>query len=469
MAQYIKPANIFGRIGTGVGRGMAEQIPKEIEHARKNAGLQEYLKDTEKRNPQENLAALHSIYGLQPEDRKQFQELQRYQAKADAFNNQNFGNPGTSANIPPRGNSPPSNFAPPQGAPGTASVPPNVAPPGMPPSTNQTPPSPGAPSPSITSPELAAVIQRGYKYPQPEELEQKAQQEWRTKGPGFFNNNIDEARKYVGSQEKQRLKSFLSDVEQQERLSKVQEEVKAQLQAKRKRLGAEDLGGDLYNEIEKKALLAAKPKEFGGRGLTEQQAADEYGKVLDEAAKNFNKLKSVGGWAVVGRPAEQTLNTFRGLRNFAEEKDKQDGSFAWTENAAQSAIADTQISPGMAYANFQPVSNVPELNQTLKNLNLRKIATDEGTYVESFAKGPTLEVAPALANLVQKYPNASPLAIAYELEKKGFDGSEFLKYLTSHPELNLKEHQKRQAGTPLSAPGVFPLNDWWLSSFTGIK
>ena len=40
MAQYIKNANIFGRIGTGIGKGVNEQLPKEVEHQRFRSGLQ---------------------------------------------------------------------------------------------------------------------------------------------------------------------------------------------------------------------------------------------------------------------------------------------------------------------------------------------------------------------------------------------------------------------------------------------
>ena len=35
----VKPANIFGRIGSGIGKGLAEQLPKEIERGRLASGL----------------------------------------------------------------------------------------------------------------------------------------------------------------------------------------------------------------------------------------------------------------------------------------------------------------------------------------------------------------------------------------------------------------------------------------------
>lgn len=41
MAQYIKNASLFGRIGTNLGKGLAEQLPKEVERGRLSAGLKD--------------------------------------------------------------------------------------------------------------------------------------------------------------------------------------------------------------------------------------------------------------------------------------------------------------------------------------------------------------------------------------------------------------------------------------------
>ena len=41
MAQLIKQGNIFGRIGSGIGKGLAEQVPKEIERGRLSSALKE--------------------------------------------------------------------------------------------------------------------------------------------------------------------------------------------------------------------------------------------------------------------------------------------------------------------------------------------------------------------------------------------------------------------------------------------
>ena len=38
MAQEIKNANIWGRVGTEIGKGLSEQVPKEIERIRGTTG-----------------------------------------------------------------------------------------------------------------------------------------------------------------------------------------------------------------------------------------------------------------------------------------------------------------------------------------------------------------------------------------------------------------------------------------------
>ena len=78
----------------------------------------------------------------------------------------------------------------------------------------------------------------------------------------------------------------------------------------------------------------------------------------------------------------------------------------------------------------------------------------------------TLQIAPRLADsLGQK---GSPLAVAYELEKKGYDPGVWLEYIDKNRKnLKLSEAQGRQLDKPNSITGT--LNDWWLSSWSGIE
>jgi len=87
MAQRIKQANLWGRIGTGVGQGLAQQLPKEIEHQRHAAGLKELANNSEGLNPQQFLAKAAGTYGITPQEIQSFGELAKMQQTKNAYAN----------------------------------------------------------------------------------------------------------------------------------------------------------------------------------------------------------------------------------------------------------------------------------------------------------------------------------------------------------------------------------------------
>jgi hypothetical protein len=85
MAQYIKNANIFGRIGSGIGQGLAEQVPKEIERSRLASGLQSFEKEHGNLNPMQQLARLSAIPGVTPQMIQSFSELAKQNNIRNAY------------------------------------------------------------------------------------------------------------------------------------------------------------------------------------------------------------------------------------------------------------------------------------------------------------------------------------------------------------------------------------------------
>jgi hypothetical protein len=78
----------------------------------------------------------------------------------------------------------------------------------------------------------------------------------------------------------------------------------------------------------------------------------------------------------------------------------------------------------------------------------------------------TLEISKSLSKSLGK--TGSPLAVAYELQKKGYDPQIWLDYLTENAdELDLPPSQQRQLAKPDSFTGTW--GDWWLKSFTGVE
>jgi hypothetical protein len=87
MANYVKKANIFGRIGENLGKGLAEQIPKEVEHQRRKSDLQGLANDSDKGNlsPAQFLARAAGAYGSTPQTIQSFGELAKQQQLRKAY------------------------------------------------------------------------------------------------------------------------------------------------------------------------------------------------------------------------------------------------------------------------------------------------------------------------------------------------------------------------------------------------
>lgn len=94
MAQLIKNASIWGRLGTGIGEGLAEQAPKEIERSRLASGLKKFSENSSNRSPLENIAEYASIPGAlnNPQLTQTVGELAKHQGVRDSFRNNTLGN-----------------------------------------------------------------------------------------------------------------------------------------------------------------------------------------------------------------------------------------------------------------------------------------------------------------------------------------------------------------------------------------
>lgn len=91
MAQKISQGSIFGRIGSGVGRGLADQLPKEIERGRLSAGLKNFEQESGNLSPMQNLSRLASIPGAldHPQLIDAFSKLSRFENQKNAYANRN--------------------------------------------------------------------------------------------------------------------------------------------------------------------------------------------------------------------------------------------------------------------------------------------------------------------------------------------------------------------------------------------
>lgn len=88
----VKQPSIFGRIGTGIGKGLAEQLPKEMERGRLAQGLEKFEKEAGNLTPLQQATRLFSIPGITPQMVQVLPELIRQQRLRQSFTNR--GNEG---------------------------------------------------------------------------------------------------------------------------------------------------------------------------------------------------------------------------------------------------------------------------------------------------------------------------------------------------------------------------------------
>ena len=134
-------------------------------------------------------------------------------------------------------------------------------------------------------------------------------------------------------------------------------------------------------------------------------------------------------------------------------------------------IANHGLNPKFASSIGEPVHRYKELNDEIKSLpDIRHEIPDLKDIMKfpNFrdAKAKTQTISPKIAETLKKGGN--PLSAAYELEKKGYDPDEFLKYISENQEsLDYKPSQIERLSDQ-EGPMTF-LNDWWLKSWTGLK
>jgi len=87
MAQQIKQANIFGRIGTGLGRGLAEQLPKEVDRERLSSGLRSFEEEHQNLNTMQQIARLSAIPGITPQSIQSLSELAKVNNQGNFYKN----------------------------------------------------------------------------------------------------------------------------------------------------------------------------------------------------------------------------------------------------------------------------------------------------------------------------------------------------------------------------------------------
>lgn len=410
MAQYIQNADIFGRIGSGIGQGISESLPKEIERGRLAEGLQQLSKEKDL-TPFERFGRLASLPGSTPQIQQTGGELLRQQSYLDAVKNQ-YEDQKKNRDLK-----------------------------GTPNKDEFTKPLKGD-IPTLSTPEATAESYKTYIPPTEQEERQDAFENF-NRNPARYNYDFNEAlneRKAITSRNQEIQKAYQG---QETVAVNKEEKVKTALDNEASRLGiiprGEGVNFDpkLFQKFESKVLNSMLSKKDGGEGLTQEQAIKKYSGELDTQFRKYQDLKSLSPWSPVD--FNRRLNSIEKAFKTPEEK----------QVVFDTLISDYNVSPMYAAHKTYPIDkgSLPELEKTGK-----KIA---GVLLPSIGE-------PTYAKLKNQMGKTnSPLSIAYELERQGQDPRRFIKYLIDNNQ-DLEVWQNDQLSKNIN---MFDLKDRWLEAW----
>lgn len=415
----VKQPNIFGRIGSGIGQGLAEQFPKEMERGRLSQGLQNFEKESGNLTPLQQYTRLAAIPGITPQMIQALPEVLKQQNHAKALIDQSK-NQNEPTHFPVQNN----------------------------PNENQ-------PSSGLTTRPGIEATRKGFI---PKNYQQKLSRagELFNSNPQLYGNDPQKAIQAAEQEDAQEQSINQAYQQQRQGEQNIQNSVQSNLQNQSNLLNSK-VPPDVYSDIEQRAIKSILPKEEGGEGLTDQEAKIKYGKELDNISRDYSNLNSIGNWTL---PFQKTSEILRNL-NSSRKSFKERGDL---RNFADSLVSQNGLSNSKAYYLTYPSSDIPELNKTLSKIPdiNPKLTLREDIFERKhpYNQNEILhQISPKLAKDMGK--EGSPLSIAEELSSKGYDPAIFLNYLDENrKKLELSERQIDELAKPRN---FFPtLNDIWL-------
>lgn len=426
MAQEIRTQpTIFGALGKGLGQGLAESIPREIERSRLATGLQQ-LEQQKGLSPFQQFSRLAAIPGVveRPQLLQSASDLLRQQGMLQGLQQGNING---------------------QRQPNFSDIKPEAPAPGQPHQGLK----------SVTSVEGIEATRKPYipmTTPQKQQLALQLHQQ----NPGLYPdlqtalagaNQIDT--------ENQAINSALQGQRAGEK--DIQSTIKNELAERAEALGAkgENVPGNVLSDIQDQAI-----DELRKGKLTEKELASKYGKKLDSIAREYKALDTLGNWTLPLRNPVETRRSIQSIRNGFKERND-------LENLADTLTGVNDLSYGKSYFLAYPISEQKPVKSMIDSLPKLERMRFKNGYAEPLKNSDkTLEASQKLAPLL-KETDASPLSIAEELNAKGYDPDTWLDYVTKNQrKLNLSERQGRELTKPRN---WFPtLNDLWLFLGSGM-
>lgn len=300
--------------------------------------------------------------------------------------------------------------------------------------------------PTITNPEDVQRIIQGYVDPTQEQIINEAGQIYR-QNPMMFQGDPNLAVDYVQRKYDQQRKRVESARQRLQDTTELQDDVVNRLKNQVKELGA-NIPARAQSEYEQEAIDQLK------KGRTAEQVTRDIGKKIDEASRKYQQIESIGSRGLLTNNKE-SMATLRALqKDFKKRND--------LRNFSHSIQGDLKISPPVAWAISDPVSDYPELNKFLKDLPYNSEALDPALQKEN-----TEKILPQLAKLIED-GNGSPQAVFYEMQRKNYNPRLFKDFLDrKRDDYKLNALQLDQLGEQIN-PAIPFLNDVWIRIWGGL-
>lgn len=393
--------SIAGRLGAGFGKGLAEQLPKEIERSRLSSGLRDLgKKDLSGKNQLEILADIQSIPGIS--DRPELAALAHQQLAKQNYQQQRIGNNGVSRGVKPPSENSGNQANVQQKAPGQVR--------------------------SLSKGDLAT----------PEQIEQMRQN--RIQEPKYedvfslSNEILDSGVTQDPRIAEEMARSRISqDIQAQEnRISKFKNDANERIKLDLQGSGLGDYK-DVAGEIQKNLL--DQGEYLVSQGMSPEAASQQIGDIARELGKISNNTKDTGSFWNMFRSASTKTQELR-------EQRKEFEKYGFGEQFDDIAAAQLGITPLQAAHELDPIKNKAIKEQ------LSKLKKQPGPMLRELGNVGRKMDPSSLDAIIRKItPKDNLFSIEYELRDKGYDVNQFkqrVSELADEKELALTAQQKRQ-------------------------
>ena len=393
--------NIFGRLGKGIGKGLSEQLPKEIERSRLSSGLKDIAKRArnEKLDPFEVFAETAGTPGITPQHLFTAAPIINQMQQKRNFLDRGTGNASAQPN---------------QGIPSAPSES-QQAPQGVQPSQDISAPAPnsGFATPSQITNYKKNILQE----PSFDQVNQLAKQ--------YLNEGITQDSEHATNLARQELTQ--NRVAQQERSTALRNNLTDRLSRDLQGAGLNDYK-DIAGEIQN-SLIDQGEYMVNQLGLTPEAASQQLSDIARDLGKTANKLKDTGSFMNMFKSSKEKSTALKTQKRDFEK-------YGYGELFDDMAASELGITPLQAAHVLSPLKNKEVENILDKTKKLSQKSTVDNIDPKT------------LDQLIKSIkPKDNLFSIEYKLREKGLDLQQFKRRILELEEANeiaLTPQQKRQ-------------------------